>query len=104
MISSDIIQKLRGSRFPTAQAVANNLSQFNGLLAIDADMAAVRSRKALDLIVRNVARLNGLEPASKPLEHLLIELQKSRALPALLIGHCRVVKDLGNLAAHGDED
>jgi len=104
LISDELIEELRRSRFATAQAIANNLSKFNELLPVDVEMAVVRSRRALDSIVRNVSRLEGSQPGTKPLENIISDLQKSGALPAVLSGHCRILKDLGNLAAHGIDD
>lgn len=100
-IDGNLIAKLRECRAGTPQAMATDLIKFNQIAEIDYEMALVRARRAIDLLVRNLASQNGIVAGTKPLDQLLIELVRNRCIPPVIERHCRIVKDFGNLAAHG---
>jgi len=83
--------------------VADNLARFNALVEMDVDMATVRARRAVDVIVRSICTANDIKAGTKPLENLLGELRCSGLIQDIVERHCRVVKDFGNLAAHGPD-
>ncbi len=102
MINENIITALRKHNSSTTQAVANDLKKFNAIVLVDAEMAVVRLRRALDHVIRSTAILCDIVPGTKPLEQIIDELTHKRILPGIIVKHCRVIKDFGNLAAHGD--
>lgn len=55
-------------------------------------------------MLRTACRLLDKEPGTKPLENLIVDLEHDKALPQVIARHCRVIKDFGNLAAHGIDD
>jgi len=65
-------------------------------------MGIVRLRRALDHIIRSVAVHSDLSPGTKPLDKIIDDLAHKSILPAVICKHCRVVKDFGNIAAHGN--
>ncbi|MCJ7481759.1 MAG: DUF4145 domain-containing protein [Thermodesulfovibrionales bacterium] len=102
-IDDMLISKLREFRSATPQAVATDLMKFNQISEIDFEMAIVRARKAVDLMLRSVSQQLGIVPGTKPIDQLLVELTRAKGLPPVVERHCRVVKDFGNLAAHGSD-
>ena len=102
-IDPELICQLRQFRAATPQAVATDLTMFNRIVELDHEMAIVRARRAVDLIVRNLAHESGLASGSRPLEQIIHDLAKAQRLPPVIERHCRIVKDFGNLAAHGGE-
>lgn len=99
-VDEDLIRRLRNYRAGTPQAVANDLHKFNQIVGVDCEMALVRARRALELVLRNVAAHGGIPAGTKPAEQLVGELSKAKLLPSVVERHCRVIKDFGNLAAH----
>lgn len=99
-----LIRALRSCSGGIPQAVANDLSKANKVFEIDPEMSLVRMRRALDLIMRGVASVAGIIPGTKPIEQLLVELTKVSAIPPIVQKHCRVIKEFGNLAAHGNDE
>lgn len=53
-------------------------------------------------MIRNIANINCLSSGTKPLDNIINELSRNSILPPLIVKHCKVVKEFGNLAAHGD--
>lgn len=102
-IDSELIGELRGFKSATPQAIATDLIKFNQIARLDCEMAVVRARKAVDLVLRSVSQHANIAPGTKPIEQLLDELKRARMLPPIVERHCRVVKDFGNFAAHGSE-
>jgi hypothetical protein len=104
MIDEKIIQRLRENPSAVANAIATDLTMFNKIAVIDPLSGIIRLRRALDLIIRSVASSNDIAPGTKPLEQLLQEIGKKNSMPRLVQNYCRVVKEFGNFAAHGQED
>ncbi len=100
-IDLNLIKELRCSSISTAQAIANELYKINQIIDIDPEMGLVRIRRVLELILRNISEQNNIKVGTKPLEQLLMELAKDKIIPVLVQKHCRVIKEFGNLAAHG---
>jgi formylglycine-generating enzyme required for sulfatase activity len=68
----------------------------------DPEMALTRSRKVLELVVREVYERRINEPAgTRPLENLLQRLVKDGHLPTRLDAHANSVRLLGNVGTHG---
>jgi hypothetical protein len=68
----------------------------------DPEMALTRSRKVLELLVREVYERRLNEPAgTRPLENLLQRLVKDGHLPTRLDAHANAVGLLGNVGTHG---
>lgn len=103
-IDKNLIMNLREFRASTPQAVANDLFKFNKIAQLDSEMAIVRARRVIDLIIRNIATIYGNIPGTKPLDQLINELNRTNEIPQIIQKHCRVVKDFGNIAAHGIEE
>ena len=102
-IDIELIRELRSAPVSIAQAIGSELSKINQIVSIDPEMGLVRIRRVIDLILRNVADHNNIPSGTKPLEQVLVELTKNSAIPDLVQKHCRVIKEFGNLAAHGNE-
>jgi formylglycine-generating enzyme required for sulfatase activity len=69
---------------------------------LDPEMALTRSRKVLELVVREVYERQINEPAgTRPLENLLQRLVKDGHLPTRLDAHANSVRLLGNVGTHG---
>lgn len=102
-IDTELIRTLQTSTVGTAQAIANELSKINQIVSIDPEMGLVRIRRVLDLLLRNVAEQNGIRSGTKPLEQILVELTRNCSIPDLVEKHCRVIKEFGNFATHGNE-
>jgi hypothetical protein len=100
-ITSDVIANLKSSSSSTAQNIAVEIEKANRLLETDIEMAIVRARKVLDLIMRNSCSFSGINPGTKPLEKLLDEMRRNNCLQDIVERHCRIIKDFGNIAAHG---
>lgn len=100
---ADLSQQLRATGRPTAKALAEDLRRFELLSSVDSEMALVRARRALDVMLRSTCRAEDIEPGTRPLDELLTQLRRAGVLPRVVESHCRVIKDFGNLAAHGVE-
>lgn len=107
-MNTDILQEtakvLRAAGRAAPGLVATQIEAAAKLVDLDLDMALVRSRRALDLILRHTCTVADVEMGTKPLEQVLSDLQKRGAMPPLIDKHCRTLKNLGNLGAHGSED
>jgi hypothetical protein len=101
MIDKDLIKKLKDSKSGTLQAIGNDLSKFNLISELDPEMSIVRLRRALDHIIRRLTVQADLVAGTKPLDQLIDELQRKNVIPGIIVKHCRVIKEFGNLAAHG---
>jgi hypothetical protein len=68
---------------------------------IDPEMALTRSRKVLELVVREVYERRCNEPAgTRPLENLIQRLVKDGHLPDRLDAYATTVRKLGNVGTH----
>lgn len=101
MIDPVLIKRLRACRAATPVAVAADLFKFNKIASIDAEMAIVRARRALDLLLRSIATNAGIVTGTKPMDQVLAEVRRAGAIPAVIERHVRLVKEFGNIAAHG---
>ena len=104
MIDEKIIQQLRNNPSAVANAIATDLYMFNKIACIDPLSGIIRLRRALDLMIRSVASSNGIAPGTKPIEQVLQEISKKNVMPRLVQNYCRIIKEFGNFAAHGQED
>jgi formylglycine-generating enzyme required for sulfatase activity len=69
---------------------------------VDPEMALTRSRKVLEMVVREVYERRCEEPpGTRPLENLLQRLVKDGHLPTRLDAHANAVRLLGNVGTHG---
>jgi hypothetical protein len=100
-VDIQLIEKLNENNTSTAKAIIRELNKFNDTLSIDVEMAIVRGRKALDFMLRNACELENIKAGTKPLERVIDDLKHGGYLPELIEKHCRVIKDFGNIAAHG---
>jgi hypothetical protein len=67
----------------------------------DPEMALTRSRKVLELVVRDVyERHLGTPAGTQPLENLLQRLVKDGHLPRRLAAYANAVRELGNVGTH----
>ena len=101
---SELAQRLRQFHSATAQAIAVDLHKFEQISSVDPEMALVRARRVVDLISRSLCAAHGMPAGTKPLDQLLGDLSRARLIPALIDKHCRVIKEFGNVAAHGITD
>jgi CheY-like chemotaxis protein len=70
----------------------------------DPEMALARSRKELELLVRDVfLRRCGEAPGTRPLENLVQRLTKDGHLPRRVAAHANSVRELGNVGVHSQE-
>ena len=67
-------------------------------------MAIVRLRRAMDVMLRNISLMYDIIPGTKPIEQLLTEINKANIMPNIIQKHCKVIKEFGNLAAHGGDE
>jgi hypothetical protein len=64
-------------------------------------MALARSRKVLELLIRDVyQRRIGQPPGTRPLENLIQQLVKHGHFPARLEAYATAVRMLGNVGVH----
>ena len=69
--------------------------------SLDPEMALTRSRKVLELIVREVYERRCQEPpGTRPLENLIQRLVKDGHLPTRLEAYANTVRMLGNVGTH----
>lgn len=80
--------------------VEGELEKVGRLLPVDPEMAVVRCRRALEMLVRGVSRLHGGEPGTRPLDHVVSDLVHRRLLPRTIAAHADALRSLANPAAH----
>jgi hypothetical protein len=67
----------------------------------DPEMALARSRKVLELLIRDIfQRRLGRPPGTRPLENLIQQLVKAGYFPARLEAYATTVRMLGNVGIH----
>jgi len=101
LISEEIITKLIQSKNTTCAVIARELQRFNKMAQIDYEMAIICARKAIDFMLRSSCEIANIKAGTKPLEQIIEELHKSGTLPSIIGKHCKIIKDFGNIAAHG---
>jgi hypothetical protein len=104
LIDNNLISDLRKYKAITPNAIANDLSKYNLIVSADCEMAIVRLRRAMDVMLRNISIMYDIIPGTKPIEQLLTEINKANVMPNIIQKHCKVIKEFGNLAAHGGDE
>lgn len=100
MRSGDLADRLANSHIPALQCVGRDLRKFISLCEIDVEMAMVRARRLIELVVTAACEHVGVIVGTKSLEVLMSELSRNGGLPEIINRHMRTVRDFGNLAAH----
>jgi hypothetical protein len=68
----------------------------------DPEMALIRTRKLLEFVVHDWYERSFQEnPGSRPLENLIQRLIKEQKLPKKLAASANLIRELGNVGAHG---
>jgi hypothetical protein len=84
-----------------AQELRSGVCRAIELAKVDSEMALIRTRKVLELMVRRLFEHHVEEPAgTRPLENMLQRLVKDEHLPRTLSAYANSVRELGNVAAH----
>lgn len=99
-LNPDISERLSSSHVPALQCVGRDLRKFYGLCTVDPEMALVRARRILEVIIGASCESANITVGTKSLETLLTELSRAAAVPDLVMRHIRTLRDFGNLAAH----
>ena len=95
-----VAELLAGTRIRVCVSVAADIERFVRIAEIDAEMALVRARRALESMARTAATAQGITVADKSLEKVIADLTRSGNLPQIIQKHAAVVREFGNLAAH----
>ena len=100
-VAKEVINKLSDNNNSTARIIVKELRKYNQMLSIDIELAILCSRKALDIMLRSACEMIELKVGTKPLESIISDLSRSGYIPNIIEKHCRIIKDFGNVAAHG---
>ncbi|WP_222708557.1 DUF4145 domain-containing protein [Paenibacillus sp. N3.4] len=100
-VQGELLDKLEQSKNSTIQAILKELRKFNALREEEVEFAIISARKSLDYIIRSSSTLADIKAGTKPLDGLIDELLKVKFLPSVIHKHCKIIKEFGNIAAHG---
>lgn len=100
-VAEEVINKLAENNNSTARAIVKELRKYNQMLSIDIEMAIICARKAVDFMLRSACEMVEIKPGTKPLDNIINDLNKAGYIPNIIEKHSRIIKDFGNVAAHG---
>jgi hypothetical protein len=101
-IDSELLNVLENNKNSTIQVLLKEVRRFNNRLGEEDEIGAIMcARKSLDYILRGASELSGIKAGTKPLDQIISELVREKILPPVIENHCRIIKDFGNVAAHG---
>lgn len=87
----------------TIQALYKELQKFNKrIVEEDYEIAILGARKASDYMLRSAAESFQIKAGTKPLKTIIEELRRQKCVPVLIEKHFQILREFGNLAAHGE--
>jgi hypothetical protein len=80
--------------------LASELTKLCSILPHDLEMAIVRGRRIVDLVLREIYSRHIGTVGTRPLENVISDLEKHSVLPRETAAHVRSLKEIANLCAH----
>lgn len=80
--------------------VPHELNKLCQILPYDEEMAVVRGRRIVDMIMRAIFSKHISPAGTRPLEQLVADLEREKVIPREIAAHIRSLKEIANLCAH----
>jgi len=103
-VESFLLENLSQNKHPIYQKLYSESIKYNNLLNVDIEMAIVRARRILDILVRFYSKEKDMHPGSKPLEQIITNLSHQKYITPLISKYMNIIREFGNLSTHSVYD